>query len=95
MRIVPLVSLHILTRKRLSVLLALLAQGQQIRTSVINIGRGEFGPVQLKLKVVASHGFVLASGSVLLAPLVLLRCPPRSSPVLPGPVIRALFAQQE
>ena len=81
MRIVPLVSLHILTRERLSVLLALLAQGQQIRTSVINIGRGELGPVQSKLKVVASHGFALASGSVLLAPLVLLRCYPLSSPV--------------
>jgi hypothetical protein len=81
MRIVPLVSLHILTRKRLSVLLALLAQGQQIRTSVINIGRGELGPVQSKLKVVASHGLALASGSVLLAPLVLLRCYPLSSPV--------------
>jgi hypothetical protein len=89
MRIVPLVSLHILTRKRLSVLLA---QGQQIRTSVINIGRGELGPVQAKLKVVASHGFAPASGSVLLAPLVLLRCYPLLSPC---PVIRALFAQQE
>ena len=81
MRIVPLVSLHILTRKRLSVLLALLAQGQQIRTSVINIGRGELGPVQSKLKVVASHGFALASCSVLLAPLVLLRVIPCPSPV--------------
>jgi hypothetical protein len=81
MRIVPLVSLHILTRERLSVLLALLAQGQQIRTSVINIGRGELGPVQSKLKVVASHGFALAFGSVLLAPLVLLRCYPLSSRV--------------
>ena len=80
MRIVPLVSLHILTRKRLSVLLA---QGQQIRTSVINIGRGELGPVQSKLKVVASHRFALAAGTVLLAPLLLLRCYPLSSPCPP------------
>jgi hypothetical protein len=54
-----------------------------MRTSVMNIGRGELGPVQSKLKVVASHGFALAlaSGPVLLAPLVLLRCYPLSSPV--------------